>query len=257
MLEHTRPAELDPAAGLEAWSEFRVSLPQERLRLLRELRDGNVPVILTSPCGGALTATLWTLDTTQERLNLSVDSESPALMRVVDANEAVAVAYLDSVKLQFELQAFMVVRGTSASALQCALPREIYRFQRRKGYRVRVPVRHAPVARLAHPGWPEMRVALRIIDVSSGGCALWLPHDVPPLQAGTRLSEVQIELDREARFSANLELQHVSAIGGGAAGSVPGARLGCAWVALGGTGQRVLQRWIDRTQQRRRLLALE
>jgi c-di-GMP-binding flagellar brake protein YcgR len=176
-------------------------------------------------------------------------------MRVVDANQAVAVAYMDSVKLQFELQGIMVVRGASASALQCALPHEIYRFQRRRSYRVRAPVRHSPVARLRHPGWPEMELALRIIDVSIGGCALWLPHDVPPLLAGTRLTDVQIELDAEARFAATLNLHHVSAMGHGGAGNATGVRLGCEWLELGSARERVLQRWIDRTQQRRRLLS--
>jgi hypothetical protein len=32
-------------------------------------------------------------------------------------------------------------------------------------------------------------------------------------------------------------------------------RIGCEWRALTGSAERVLQRWIDRAQQRQRLLA--
>ncbi|MDE2080248.1 MAG: flagellar brake protein [Burkholderiales bacterium] len=254
MFQHTRPAELDPLGGADPWAEFRVGAPAERLRLLRELRDGSVPVILNAPDGAALPSQIWAVDTAQSRLNFSTDGLEGLLPRLIDADEAVAVAYLQSVKLQFDLHGFTLVRGAQASALQCALPSEIYRFQRRSAYRVRPPERHAPTARLRHPALPEMALALRIIDISIGGCALWLPHDVPPLRAGTRLGELAVALDAETRFACPAVLQHVSALGGGDAAR--GTRLGCEWGALPGSAERVLQRWIDRTQQQRRRLTL-
>lgn len=253
MFQDTRPAELDASGGTDPWAEFRVSHPNERLALLRELRDGSAPVIVNAPCGTSLTMTLWTVDPQQSRINFNVDADSPHLGRVVDADEAVAVAYLRSVKLQFDLSGITLVRASHSSALQCALPQEIYRFQRRNAFRVRPQERHAPSAHLRHPALPDMQLTLRVVDVSIGGCALWLPGDVPPLQAGTRLGEVRLELDAETRFAAAVQLQHVSAFGP----DERGARLGCEWLALPGSAERVLQRWIDRTQQRRRLLSLD
>jgi c-di-GMP-binding flagellar brake protein YcgR len=113
---------------------------------------------------------------------------------------------------------------------------------------------------------PDMLLALRMLDVSIGGCALWLPGDVPPLQAGTRLGDLQVELDAETRFSAPATLQHVTSLGHGseppertpagvAQAVAAGVRIGCEWLALPGPAERVLQRWIDRAQQRQRLLA--
>jgi hypothetical protein len=100
-----------------------------------------------------------------------------------------------------------------------------------------------------------------MLDVSIGGCALWLPADVPPLQAGTRLGELQVELDAATRFSAPATLQHISSLGSGspapesAHDAAPGGvRIGCEWQALPGSAERVLQRWIDRAQQRQRML---
>jgi hypothetical protein len=96
-----------------------------------------------------------------------------------------------------------------------------------------------------------MRLALRVLDVSVGGCALWQPADVPPLAVGTSLAEVEITLDAETRFVATLRLQHVSAMGAGA----QGVRLGCEW-ALAGAAGRMLQRYVDLAQKRRRLVTL-
>ncbi|MDZ7590706.1 MAG: flagellar regulator YcgR PilZN domain-containing protein [Rubrivivax sp.] len=255
MFEDTRPAEFDAAGDADAWAAFRIRPEAERLRVLRELRDGNVPVMLSSPGGDMLTTTLWALDAPQQRLSFNADAGSALLARLVESDEAVAVAYRDSVKLQFDLQGLVLVRGAMASVLQSALPTEIYRFQRRSAYRVRPPERHAPVARLRHPSMPEMTLALRILDVSVGGCALWLPADVPPLQGGTELGELRLELDAETQFSCAATLRHVSPMGGADHGPA-GRRVGCEWRQLAGHAERVLQRWIDQAQKRRRLLAL-
>lgn len=260
MFEDTRPAELDASGGSDPWGQFRVAQPQERLSLLRALRDGSVPVVLNAPDGTSMTVTLWALDAGQGRMNLSVNANAPQLPQLVDADEAVAVAYLESVKLQFDLQDFMLVHGAASCALQCRLPDEIYRFQRRNAYRVRTRESHGPRARFRHPSMPEMQVELRVLDVSIGGCALWLPPDVPPLQAGTLVAEVQLELDADTRFTSAIGLQHVSAQGavhGSPGGNgTQGVRVGCEWRGLPPASERVLQRWIDRTQRRRHLLSL-
>lgn len=253
MFHDTRPAELDTTSGEDVWAPFRVHHPQERLALLRKLRDCHVPVILNGPGGAVLTSTLWSIDDKQQRLSFSANPGLPALERLVEGNEAVAVAYMDSVKLQFDLHDLVVVHGVQASTLQCAVPQAVYRFQRRGAYRVRAAERHGPTARLRHPSIPDMQIALRVLDLSIGGCALWLPQDLPPLQAGTRISEVTVELDTDARFVSALQLQHVTSLNAGGTG----VRLGCEWVKLPGPAERVLQRWIDQTQKRRRMLSLD
>ena len=98
-----------------------------------------------------------------------------------------------------------------------------------------------------------MLLSLRVIDVSIGGCALFVTHDVPPLEPGTRITKVRIELDTDTRFDVGLQLQHVTAIQPGNRG----VRIGCEWVRLSPSAERVLQRYIDQTQKRRRMLAMD
>jgi c-di-GMP-binding flagellar brake protein YcgR len=252
MFQDTRPAALGPAGTADPWADFRVADPAELLRLLKQLRDGSVPVTLSGPQGVAVSSQLWSVDAAQRRISFSADADSVHMQRLAQCDEAVAVAYLDSVKLQFELGGLLLVHGQGSCALRALLPGVLYRFQRRTGFRVRTFERLAPQAQLRHPSMPDMRLSLRIVDVSVGGCALVLPDDVPTLQPGSRLAGVRITLDSDTGFDAALRLQHVSALHGGG----QGVRLGCEFIELEGQAQRALQRYIDHTQQRRRLLAL-
>jgi c-di-GMP-binding flagellar brake protein YcgR len=125
----------------------------------------------------------------------------------------------------------------------------MFRFQRRNAYRVRPPMRHSPVARLRHTDIAEMQLTLRVLDISIGGCALFLPDDVPPMQVGGVMNHVQIELDAETEFHVNLRLQHVTSLNNDA----KGVRLGCEFVRADPTTLRSLQRFIDQAQKRGRL----
>ncbi len=252
MFQDTRPAALGTDGRVDDWADFRVEDPAERLRLLKQLCDGSVPVTLSAPRGSSVTSQLWSLDAGHDRLSFGVEATDLHMQQLAQSDEAVAVAYLDSVKLQFDLSGMVLVHGANASALRAGIPDVIYRFQRRGSYRVRTFERHAPRARLRHPSMPDMQLSLRIVDVSVGGCALSLPGDVPALQPGSSLRGVHIELDSDTGFDATLRLQHVSAL----QGSDAGLRLGCEFLELDGPAQRALQRYIDHTQQRRRLLAL-
>jgi c-di-GMP-binding flagellar brake protein YcgR len=250
--QDTQPAPLHTLTG-NAQDEFSVSHPNEVRALLRQLVDGNTRVHLSAPDGSGYATTLWTIDTQQRRVSLSADAGSPQLRALVDAGEATAVAYLDSIKLQFDLNGLMLVHSHHASALQATLPSVLYRFQRRGSFRVRTPARGAPTAHFRHPAHPELQLALRVLDVSVGGCALALPADVPPPAAGARIAGVRLELDADTRFEATLTLQHVS---GGINPAASANRLGCAFEKIDGAAQRALQLYIDQTQKRQRLFTL-
>lgn len=252
MFQDTQPAALDGASPA-AWDAFRVDNHAEVLTLLRQMRDTGIPLVLSAPAGAVLVTTLWSIDAEQGRVNFTADDSMPTLRDLVDANEVIAVGYLDNIKVQFDLHDLLVVRGTRSCALQASSPTTLYRFQRRNAYRVRTLERNAPTARLRHPSIPEMQLALRVLDVSIGGCALFLPSDMPGLEPGVVLHGVQVELDAETRFSANVQVHHISAINAQAQGQ----RAGCEWCGLNPDSERSLQRYIDQTQKRRRLLSLD
>jgi len=233
--------------------EFRISAPREIAAMLRQLCDGNVELYLNATDGKVAHATLWALDAERNTMSLSVEADDPSLQAMLDSPEVVVVGYLDSVKLQFDANSLVLVRGRQTSVLNCAMPRELFRFQRRNAFRVRPVLRHSPVARMRHADIAEMQLALRVLDVSIGGCALFLPDDVPPMRPGGVFNQVQIELDADTRFHVNLRLQHVTSLNSDSRG----VRLGCEFVRADATALRSLQRFIDQTQKRGRLLSID
>jgi flagellar brake protein len=249
MFEDTRPAPLDTPGS----SEFRVTDPGEIRALLKALQDDAAPVNLSASDGSAYTTTLWTVDPQAGRVSFSAELAAHAVHDIVEADECVAVAYLDKVKLQFDVGDLVLVQGHKAAVLQARLPREVFRFQRRNAYRVRTIERTTPTAAFRHPAIPDMSLALRVLDVSIGGCALLLPGNVPHLQPGATIKGVRLSLDAETQLDAALTLHHVTSTGA-ENGSV---RLGCGIVGLSGTAERVLTKYIDQTQKRRRTMALD
>jgi c-di-GMP-binding flagellar brake protein YcgR len=248
MPEATRAA--PPADGLD---DFRIGDPTAVASLLKSLVDNATALHLSTPQGDLYTTTLWTVDSSGRRISFSADAGSPQVQALVEAGDASAVAYLDSVKLQFEATNLVLVHATDTSALQADLPVEMYRFQRRGSFRVRTLPRTSPTITFRHPAIHDMLLALRVLDVSTGGCALFLPADVPALAPGVSIQRVRVELDANTRFEATLQLCHVTSINPDS----NGVRLGCELRQLDGEAQRSLQRYIDHTQKRRRLLSLD
>ncbi|MFL6696881.1 MAG: flagellar brake protein [Vitreoscilla sp.] len=251
MFEDTRPASLDALGSGDGLAEFRVTTPGEIRALLKQLMDEVVPLNLSASDGSAYTTTLWTVDPAAGRISFTSDMMAPGVHDIVEADVCVAVAYLDRVKVQFDVTDLVVVQGHKASVLQARLPQEVFRFQRRNTFRVRTIERTSPTASFRHPGIPDMSLALRVLDVSIGGCALLQPANVPPLQPGVMIKGVRLSLDADTRIDAGLMLHHVTSTGA-ESGSV---RLGCEIVGMGPTAQRALQVYIDQTQKRRRMLA--
>jgi c-di-GMP-binding flagellar brake protein YcgR len=239
-----------PAASLD---DYRITAPIEIAAVLKRLADASVHVGLNAPDGRSIIATVWAVDAANGMLSFSVRAHEPQLDAIVECDEAVAVGYLDSVKVQFDVDRPVLVRGWNSVALKAAFPRELFRFQRRSGYRVRPLLRTSPVARLRHPVIPDMPLELRVLDVSIGGCALFLPDDVPPLQPGVLLNGAVLDLDADTRVHTGLRLHHVTSLNP----ESRGVRLGCELVAPDADGSRALQRYIDLTQKRKRMLSIE
>jgi len=249
----TMPMPLDAlGAAPGGLSEFRLDSPREIAAMLRQLCDGSVQLNLNASDGSVVSATVWTTDAERGTIGFSVDPGDPALQAILESDEVVVVGYLDSVKLQFDAGNLVLVHGARASVLSCGYPRELFRFQRRSAYRVRPLLRATPVARVRHTDIAEMQLSLRVLDVSIGGCALFLPDDVPAMQLGGVMNQVQIDLDADTRFHVNLRLQHVTSLNADSRG----VRLGCEFVRADATALRALQRFIDLTQKRGKLLAL-
>jgi c-di-GMP-binding flagellar brake protein YcgR len=249
----TRPAPLDNMTpGDDGVEQFRVTSPREIGTILKQLLDGSILLNLNAVDGLVLTSAIWTMDSARSTIGFNADPRDPAVKALMNSHEVTVVGYIDNVKLQFEVHGLMLVNGNRASVLNCAFPREMYRFQRRNAFRIRPLMRTSPVARLRHPDMPEMEFELRIIDVSMSGAGLFLPNDVPLMNAGSLINDVRLELDDDTKLDVSMRLKHVTPI----KAETGGVRLGFEFVRIGGDAVRTLQRFIDLTQKRAKLMAL-
>lgn len=235
-----------PALSADATdADFRLDAPGEIMNWLRELLQSQARLQLSTPDGEAIHTVLRALDTPHGMLTMEAPQSRDTLPPVLASDELVATAYLDKIKLQFDVSGLVAVRGDGAEVLRAPVPLRLYRFQRRQAYRVASAGQLYPALRLSDPALPRIRV----VNVSAGGVALQWPQSVVPIpESGEELSGT-LELEREVSFATLLRVQHVSDADAGGA-----HQAGCAFSSLAPSAARALQVFIDQAQKRERLM---
>ncbi|MCY4756229.1 flagellar brake protein [Pelomonas aquatica] len=235
--------------------ELRVSSPAEITAYLQQLQREGAGLTLSGPPGASLSSRIVALDPAADLLGLEIGTDPEGISQaLVAGGEITAVAYLGTIKLQFELEAPVIVSGEQGAVLRTTLPTRLYRFQRRQSFRVQPAGSVYP--RVLVPGGAQPGRALRVLDISIGGLALALPTDADPapLPIGHVAADLVLELDRLTALRVALLPHHDSPISGDATGT---RQLGCAFVDLDAAAGRSLQVYVDQTQKRRRLLKLD
>lgn len=235
--------------------ELRVTSASEIAAYLQDLQREGATVQLNSPLGHNLSTHICALSPDSDLLALEIGVDPEGISEsLVATGDITAMAYLSAVKLQFELEAPVLVSSEQGTVLRSRMPLRLYRFQRRQAYRVQPPGSLFP--RVVLPGTtPEAAGrALRVLDISIGGVALALPADFEPLPLGHLSDGLKLELDRLTSLPITLLPHHVSPIVEDPSGM---RQIGCAFVELDAQATRALQIYVDQTQKRRRLMRLE
>lgn len=233
-------------ADATALDEYRVTSQVEIQALLQKLLDERTLITLSGPNGDSYTTLMWKADEGRQTLCFSASDGDARLDALLESGEIVAVAYLDSIKIQFDLEGVIEVHGGHHHALNARYPKVMFRFQRRAAFRVQPFSTKSPVARFRHPAMPDMQLALRVLDVSLNGVALFLPDNVPMIAAGLKIGQCYLDLDDETALEVGLIIHNVTSIHP----ESKGARLGCEITGLD-WGDRSLQHYINQTQKRR------
>ncbi len=233
-----------PVASPAVDADFRLDAPGEIMNWLRELLRSQARIQLTTPDGAAIHTVLRSLDTPQGMLTMEAPQARDTLPPILSSDELVATAFLDKIKLQFDVSGLVAIRG-EGEVLRAPVPLRIYRFQRRQAYRVASAGQLYPALKLNGADLPRIRV----VNVSAGGVALQWPANVVPAPRALEELSGTLELEREVSFSTLLRVQHLTEGEDGAPHHV-----GCAFVSLAPTAARALQVFIDQAQKRERLM---
>lgn len=232
-------------------ASFRIDASPEVHGYLRDLMKGQVRIHLSSPGDLTLQTQIWAFDPAKDLLAFDLSTDTQVAEALRDSGEVTAVAYLDAVKLQFELENLVIVSDSDGKVLRTTVPRQMFRFQRRQAFRVQPTGNAYPRLVLNHPHEANMPLRLRVLDISIGGIAAQLPSEVPDFRLGTFIRDTILELDRETHLQTGVRLQRISRIEHGG-----GTQLGFAFGELNAQAIRDLQVYIDQTQKRRRQFGL-
>jgi c-di-GMP-binding flagellar brake protein YcgR len=240
--------------------ELRVTAAAEIAAYLQQLQRENAAVLLNGPPGRSLTSRICALDAGAGVLGLEIGTDPDGISQaLVAGGEITAIAYLGTIKLQFELGDAVLVSGDQGAVLRSSLPDRLYRFQRRQAFRVQPAGSVYP--RVIVPGGDQFGQALRVLDISVGGLALAQPATDasaaparPALPIGQVATGLALELDRITALRIALLPHHASPVAGDIHGML---QLGCSFVDLDAAAGRALQVYVDQTQKRRRLLKLD
>jgi len=236
-------------ASQASLEDFRLAAPVEITTMLQRMEAERNLVTLSTPDGVTFTTLLWGIDAPRGVISFSGDSTDTSLRSLLESEEVLAVVYLDRIKIQFDVEDLVQVKGQQHDVLNARMPREIFRFQRRSAYRVEPFAQHGPTATFRHPAMPDMQVNLRVLDVSLSGVALFLPENVPAIEAGVQINDCMLRFDGETELEVSLLIHYRTALHP----DTRGARLGCEFVRIDGQ-DRALQHYINQTQKRRIVL---
>jgi c-di-GMP-binding flagellar brake protein YcgR len=235
-------------AAQEPTDDYRITASVDILTLLAQVRAQRALVTLSNADGVNFTTLLFGIDARLGVISFSANGRDAAMHGILASGEVVAMVYLDRIKVQFDLDGLVYVRGQQ-EALNARLPHVAFRFQRRSAFRVRPMSSHGPVAEFRHPALHDMRLCLRVLDVSLSGVALLLPANVPPVTPGVRIGQCIIKLDSDTVLDLGLLIQHVTPIHP----DNRDVRLGCELLNQR-EHDRSLQHYIHQTQKRRSAL---
>jgi flagellar brake protein len=244
-MRHAARVSLTPLVDV-ALDDFRIASPRRVEEMLIRLLMEKEAVALHAH-GAVLTAKLAAVEKDADRLRLDVAAADQDIHAFLQGDEMIAVGLLDNIKVQFDLHEPTWVRDGQHDFIDCKLPRELFRFQRRDAYRVRPLWSDSPRATVDLPGATDSGLPLRVVDVSLGGCALLLQSPRPSFDETALLVGVLIALDGDTAFSVDMKVRNVTPI----AGADSGTRIGCEFVNAQGDVQRLLQRYLFDSEKRR------
>lgn len=170
--------------------------------------------------------------------------------RLLESKSICCVAHLNSVHYQFEVNAINSILFNEKPAFESTIPTMILRLQRRDSYRLSVPL-STPLSCLIPIGSEDGEIS--ISDISLGGLGLLGYSPDISLDVGSILKNCRIELPQIGVITADIEIctNSEQLLKNG----IRTLRTGCRFLNLSGTGQTLLQRYINQVERKR--LALE
>jgi flagellar brake protein len=223
---------------------FKVYARPDILELLHALRDRQTPVTLyCNAAASFVVSTVVAVEPALEEVIFECADDRAAQDALCAATDVVVVAFLDSAKLQFTVDAVAEpVTHQGNRALSVRLPKQLLRMERRSAPRRRTPVGRQPTCLVPVLDAPRRYESVQVMDISAGGLSMLVHSPRFDLTADRVLQPCYVDLPDVGQVTVALRVRYVDP-----AGFLGGSRrCGCEFVEPGEESIRSVQSYIDK-----------
>lgn len=161
--------------------------------------------------------------------------------KLLEHNRAVVKTDYDGIQAQFTVTDIRKARLQGKPSFACPLPESVLWVQRREYYRVRIPLSEVVTCELIHGD--NNRTEYPVLDISSGGVALFDINDELELEPGNVFHNCKLTLGDHSTTFINLEVRnHILKNPNDPS---EGTRCGCAFQNLTGEFEMAVQKFIN------------
>lgn len=233
-----------PTEGLD---QYLLHGPRQIRQLLQSLIDTRALVsVHLTPGHESFLSAIVALTDDDSAVYLDACIDEGTNRRATQAGKLLCVTQLERIRVQFSLEAAALATLDGRTALRAPLPAQMLRLQRRESYRLHVPLSHdAKCALPRADGGP--RLAVRIIDIGSGGIAFHLAPKALDIELGTELPGCLLTLPNVEPLAVTLEVRNMTLQRNRS--GIESVRVGCRFAALPRGADTAIQRYILRTER--------
>ncbi len=252
MLNQHNATPIEPVNSSE-YSKYLLRGKREIQQILQGLVDAHalVSIHIAPKDYSFLTTIVAFSDTT---LFLDASSDETIHHRVATAEKLLCIGQLDKIRIQFSLSSAALTLYDGLSAYSTALPAELLRLQRREFYRLRTPTANPVICTVSVPPGEgqsnEVKVEVRVADISGGGIAIMVPANDTYFVPGTEFNNCTLALPELGEISIRLKVRNLfkqTSHGG----DVETLRAGCEFIDLPRNADSVIQRYIFKVERDR------
>lgn len=219
----------------------------EIMQKLRQLRKKNSLITLHFNDHSMLSTVVDVL-ADKNLLVLDYGGDEELNQKLLKHDRAVIKTDYDGITAQFSIKGIRKARLQGKPSFACPLPESVLWVQRREFYRVRIPLSETVTCELIHGD--NNRTEYRVLDISTGGLALFDQNDELELEPGNVFHNCKLTLGKHDSAFINLEVRN----------NIPvnpyedseDKRCGCAFLNLTGDFEASVQKFINIVDQQQK-----
>ncbi len=240
---------LHPALGTENQSSFLVESRREVLALLRGLKEKSQLISMMINDGSEVYITsILELDDVNNTVTIDSSPNLAANQRITEAPRVFFEGLLDRISIQFSASNMLPTTFEGRPALQCAVPINMIRLQRRENYRINTPLTN-PIRCLipleVDSGIETIKFSL--VDISCGGIAILDEKRVLEINVGQIYDDCRIDLPGIGQIDLALQIrnsQDLMLLNG-----KTNRRVGCEFIGASTAALASVQRYIMKLER--------